>query len=200
VATGPARLRLSDAPSGQAHAAPQLAQLTAAMKRRTAFTLTGRGGIATGRSAAPEPRRRWCDDRKRRSARGARSSAGPGSGSSCAAAGRRRGCPRCATARADLRTRSCEAGCAISPMSAGVLATVGCSSCCGGRVTTQASIGSTDFIGRKGSPSASAAGRKPGECEWQEDKYELVRAEQHDDDSPRPVGIRRADGQVDDPQ
>jgi hypothetical protein len=61
--------------------------------------------------------------------------------------------------RADLRTRSWEASCAISPMSTGVLATVGRSSCCGGRATTQASIASTDFIGRKGSPSASAAGR-----------------------------------------
>ena len=59
MATGPARLRLGDAPSGQAlgYAAPQLAQLTEATKRRTALKLTGRGGIATGHSAALEPRR-----------------------------------------------------------------------------------------------------------------------------------------------
>ena len=60
-------------------------------------------------------------------------------------------------------------------MSAGVLATVGCSSCCGGRVTTQASIGSTDFIGRKAHRPQAPEAEIPGECEWQEGKYELVR-------------------------
>ena len=77
----------------------------------------------------------------------------------------RRACSIVGADRKMIRCRSsrpadaalCAAGCAISPTSGGVSATAGCSSCCGGRGCHRGSTGSTGFIARKGSPSASDA-------------------------------------------
>jgi len=49
---------------------------------------------------------------------------------------------------------------AISPTSGGVSAIASCSSCCGGRASHRGSTGSTGFIARKGSLSASGTRRK----------------------------------------